>query len=275
MHSFTSKGRLFILDEPKVMGILNITPDSFFAGSRITEQHIVDRAGNMIEEGAALLDIGGQSTRPGSVQISAEEELERVLTAIESVKTAFPSSWISIDTYYHKVAKEAVNAGADMVNDISAGDDDENMLALVGLLGVPYIAMHKQGRPETMQQNPQYGHVTTDVIDYFIQKTKAFEAAGIHDWILDPGFGFGKTLAHNYTLLRELETLQIFDRPILVGLSRKGMIQKVLDTDAAGALPGTMVLNTMALERKAMILRVHDVKEALDCIKLYKALKPT
>jgi dihydropteroate synthase len=275
MHSFTSKGRLFILDEPKVMGILNITPDSFFAGSRITEQHIVDRAGNMIEEGAAVLDIGGQSTRPGSVQISAEEELERVITAIESVKSAFPSSWISIDTYYHKVAKEAVKAGADMVNDISAGDDDENMLALVGSLGIPYIAMHKQGRPETMQQNPQYGHVTTDVIDYFIQKAKAFEAAGIHDWILDPGFGFGKTLAHNYTLLRELETLQVFDRPILVGLSRKGMIQKVLDTDAAGALPGTMVLNTMALERKAMILRVHDVKEALDCIKLYKALKPT
>jgi dihydropteroate synthase len=272
MHSITSKGRLFTLDSPKVMGILNTTPDSFYAESRTSTHAIIDLAGQMTAEGADILDMGGQSTRPGSVQIPAEAELERVVPAIEAVRKAFPDCWISIDTYYHKVAKAAVAAGADMVNDISAGDDDEDMLPLVASLGIPYIAMHKKGRPETMQLQPTYTQVTQDVIDYFTKKSALFQSLGIQDWILDPGFGFGKTLEHNYTLLRELETLQLFDRPILVGLSRKGMIQKVLGTDSAGALQGTMILNTVALERKAMLLRVHDVREAQDCIKLYKAL---
>jgi dihydropteroate synthase len=272
MHSITSKGRLFTLDSPKVMGILNTTPDSFYAESRTSPQALLDRAGQMIAEGADILDMGGQSTRPGSVQIPAEEELERVVPAIEAVRKVFPDCWISIDTYYHKVAKAAVASGADMVNDISAGDDDEDMLPLVASLGIPYIAMHKQGRPETMQLQPTYTQVTQDVTDYFTKKSALFQSLGIQDWILDPGFGFGKTLEHNYTLLRELETLQLLDRPVLVGLSRKGMIQKVLGTDAEGALQGTMILNTLALERKAMILRVHDVREAHDCIKLYKAL---
>ncbi len=272
MHSISSKGRFFTLDSPKVMGILNTTPDSFYAESRTSTHAIIDLAGQMTAEGADILDMGGQSTRPGSVQIPAEAEIERVVPAIEAVRKAFPDCWISIDTYYHKVAKAAVAAGADMINDISAGDDDEDMLPLVASLGIPYIAMHKKGRPETMQLQPTYTQVTQDVIDYFTKKSALFQSLGIQDWILDPGFGFGKTLEHNYTLLRELETLQLFDRPILVGLSRKGMIQKVLGTDAAGALQGTMILNTVALERKAMLLRVHDVREAQDCIKLYKAL---
>lgn len=233
---------------------------------------ILDRARQMLGEGAHILDMGGQSTRPGAVQVSAGEELERVVPAIEVVRKAFPDCWISIDTYYHKVAEAAVVAGADMVNDISAGDDDEDMLPWVASQGIPYIAMHKQGRPETMQLQPTYTQVTQDVIHYFTKKSELFQSLGIQDWILDPGFGFGKTLEHNYTLLRELETLQLFNKPVLVGISRKGMIQKVLGTDAAGALQGTMILNTLALERKAMILRVHDVREAHDCIKLYKAL---
>lgn len=271
--TLNSKGRLLVIDKPLVMGILNATPDSFFEGSRVSADQVVDNAGEMLLQGATILDIGGQSTRPGAEQIGAEKEVERVIPAIEQVRKAFPDCWISVDTYHAPVAEMALNAGADIVNDVSAGDDDVDMLPLIAKMQVPYIAMHKKGRPETMQENPQYENVTTEVLQYFRDKKFQLEKKGIFDWIADPGFGFGKNLEHNYTLLNNLETFQILERPVLVGVSRKGMIQKALGVVAADALNGTTVLNTIALLKKASILRVHDVNEAMQCITLVNSLE--
>ena len=271
MYTLNCKGRLLVLDKPVVMGILNITPDSFYSGSRIKQDEVLLKAGQMINEGATILDIGGQSTRPGSNRLSADEELERVLPAIETIKKDFPSLFLSIDTYHAKVAKETVAAGIDMVNDISAGELDEAMLSTVASLKVPFIAMHMQGTPDTMQQNPAYENITREVVDYFIQKTAACKAAGIVDLILDPGFGFGKTITHNFQLLKTMEALQIFHLPILAGLSRKSTIWKTLQVTPEEALNGTTVLNTIALSKGATILRVHDVKEAKEAITLFDA----
>lgn len=251
------------------MGVLNVTPDSFYSGSRSeTETAILQKAEQMLKEGAAILDIGGQSTRPGSTRISFDEELERVLPAIQHIKQHFPDCFISIDTYHSTVAKEAIYAGADMVNDISAGTMDEQMIPTVAALHVPYIAMHMQGTPDTMQQNPAYENVTRDVLDYFIKKTEQCKEAGIRDIIIDPGFGFGKTIAHNFQLLRELEVFQILNYPLLAGLSRKSTIYKTLGITPDEALNGSTVLNTIALQKGATILRVHDVKEAMEAIQL-------
>ncbi len=271
MYTLNCKGRLLVLDKPVVMGILNITPDSFYSGSRIKQDEVLQKAGQMINEGATILDIGGQSTRPGSDRLSAEEELERVLPAIETIKKEFPAAFLSIDTYHANVAKESVNAGIDMVNDISAGELDEAMLSTVASLKVPFIAMHMQGTPDTMQQNPTYENITREVVDYFILKTAACKAAGIVDLILDPGFGFGKTITHNFQLLKTMEALQIFHLPILAGLSRKSTVWKTLQTTPEEALNGTTVLNTIALTKGANILRVHDVKEAKEAITLFDA----
>jgi dihydropteroate synthase len=271
MYTLNCKGRLLVLDKPVVMGILNITPDSFYSGSRIEQSEVVRKAGQMINEGATILDIGGQSTRPGSDRLSADEELKRVLPAIEAIKKEFPSVFLSIDTYHAKVAKETVAAGIDMVNDISAGDMDADMLSTVASLRVPFIAMHMQGTPDTMQQNPAYENITTEVVDYFIQKTNACKAAGIIDLILDPGFGFGKTINHNFQLLKSLEALQIFHAPLLAGLSRKSTIWKTLQITPEEALNGTTVLNTVALTKGVSMLRVHDVKEAVEAITLFEA----
>lgn len=255
------------------MGILNVTPDSFHKSSRVSGQELIDKAGQMLSEGAGILDIGGQSTRPGAAQIGAEIEAERVIPGIEALRKAFPACWLSIDTYHASVAENAVQAGADIINDVSAGDDDTSMLPLVGQLQVPYIAMHKKGKPEDMQENPSYENVVQEVLDYFVQKKRELEQYGIYDWVLDPGFGFGKSLTHNYSLLQHLETFQILDKPVLVGISRKGMIQKALNIDAAQALNGTTALNMAALLKKAQILRVHDVKEAVECVKLWQNLQ--
>jgi dihydropteroate synthase len=271
MYTLNCKGRLLVLDKPVVMGILNITPDSFYSGSRIKQDEVLQKAGEMINEGATILDIGGQSTRPGSTRLSANEELERVIPAIESIRKEFPSVFLSIDTYHAVVAKETVAAGIDIVNDISAGDLDDAMLSTVAVLKVPYIAMHMKGNPDNMQQNPVYENITREVVDYFIQKTTACKAAGIVDLILDPGFGFGKTIAHNFQLLRNMEALQIFHVPILAGLSRKSTVWKTLQTTPEEALNGTTVLNTIALTKGASILRVHDVKEAKEAITLFEA----
>ena len=271
MYTLNCKGRLLVLDKPVVMGILNITPDSFYSGSRIKHDEVLQKAGQMINEGATILDIGGQSTRPGSDRLSTDEELERVLPAIEAIKKEFPAAFLSIDTYQAKVAKETVSAGIDMVNDISAGELDEAMLSTVASLKVPFIAMHMQGTPDTMQQNPTYENITREVVDYFIQKTAACKAAGIVDLILDPGFGFGKTITHNFQLLKTMEALQIFHLPILAGLSRKSTIWKTLQVTPEEALNGTTVLNTIALSKGATILRVHDVKEAKEAITLFDA----
>ena len=271
MYTLNCKGRLLVLDKPVVMGILNITPDSFYSGSRIKQEDVLQKAAEMMNDGATILDIGGQSTRPGSIRLSANEELDRVFPVIEAIKKEFPSSFLSIDTYHAQVAKETVAAGIDIVNDISAGDLDEAMLSTVAALQVPFIAMHMQGNPDNMQANPTYENVTREVVDYFIKKTAACKAAGIVDLILDPGFGFGKTITHNFQLLKTMEALQIFHLPILAGLSRKSTIWKTLQTTPEEALNGTTVLNTIALTKGAHILRVHDVKEAKETITLFEA----
>lgn len=272
MYTLNCKGRLLVLEKPVVMGILNITPDSFYSGSRLQQMdEIVQKAEQMIADGATILDIGGQSTRPGSVRLSAAEELTRVLPVIQEMKQRFPDTFLSVDTYHAGVAKESVAAGADIVNDISAGNMDTQMLLTVAALQVPFIAMHMQGTPETMQHNPMYKDVTLEVVDYFIQKFAACKAAGIKDLIIDPGFGFGKTIAHNFQLLKKLEAFKIFNVPVLAGLSRKSTIWKTLHITPEEALNGTTVLNTIAITKGASILRVHDVKEAMQVIQLYEA----
>lgn len=273
MYTLNCKGRLLVIEQPIVMGILNITPDSFYSGSRTaTNDTILAKAEQMLQEGATILDMGGQSTRPGSTRLTAAEEAERVIPAIQHVKKNFPACFVSVDTYHSDVAREAVEAGADMVNDISAGEMDAAMLSTAARLQVPYIAMHMQGTPETMQQNPVYENVTRDVLDYFIKKTEQCRAAGISHVLIDPGFGFGKTIAHNFQLLRELEVFQLLNYPVLAGLSRKSTIYKTLGTTADDALNGTTVLNTIALQKGASVLRVHDVKEAMEAIQLVTAV---
>jgi dihydropteroate synthase len=272
MYTLNLRGRLFVIDRPQVMGILNITPDSFFAGSRTPSvQESVERAGRMLEQGAAILDIGGQSTRPGSTRIDAAEEAARVLPVIEAIVRAFPAAVLSIDTYHASVAEAAVKVGASIVNDISGGHMDTAMLPTVGGLGVPYVCMHMQGVPETMQETPEYAEVTRDVLDYFIRRVADCRAAGIRDIILDPGFGFGKTMSHNFELFRNMEALHMAGLPLLIGWSRKSTIWKTLGISAAESLNGTTVMHTLAVIRGAAILRVHDVREAVEVVNLLEA----
>jgi len=271
MFTLNCKGRLLTLNAPAVMGIINMTPDSFFSESRPFNLHAaLLKAEKMIKEGATFIDIGGQSTRPGSDQISEEEELKRVIAVTELIKKEFPDIYLSIDTFYAKVARETVNAGADIVNDISSGSMDENMIPMVASLKVPYIAMHMQGKPKTMQDNPEYDHVTRNVLDYFIAFTEKLRLAGILDIIVDPGFGFGKTIEQNFTLLKELSIFKLLQKPILSGISRKSMIWKTLGVNPDEALNGTTALNTISLLNGANILRVHDVKEAREVIQLFE-----
>ncbi len=264
------KGRLLLLHKPVLMGILNATPDSFYnKGIASSQQQLADTAQQMISEGATILDIGGLSTRPGSDAISIQEEIDRVVPAIELVRKSDKDVYLSIDTYHAKVAAAAVAAGADIVNDVSAGEMDSEMLATVAQLNVPYIAMHMQGTPKTMQQEPIYEHVVKEVLDYFIQKIKQCADAGIKDIIIDPGFGFGKNMEHNYLLLHHLDMFKMLGKPVLAGFSRKSMINKLLNTKPETALNGTTILNTLALQKGAKILRVHDVKEAAQVIEVY------
>lgn len=268
-QSLNIKGKLIDLSSPKVMGILNITPDSFYNNSRTKSiDEALTKAAQFLNEGAAFIDIGGYSSRPGAKDISTSEEVDRLVPVVESLVKAFPEAVISIDTFRAKVAEETITAGAHIINDIAAGDLDEQMFETVAKLQVPYIMMHMQGTPQNMQQNPVYGNVLLEVIDYLAKKVAVLKALHVHDVIIDPGFGFGKTIEHNYELLKQLEAFKIFKLPILVGFSRKGMIYKTLGTSAAEALNGTSVLNTIALQKGASILRVHDVKEAVECVKL-------
>ncbi|MBN8673615.1 MAG: dihydropteroate synthase [Chitinophagales bacterium] len=270
MFTLNCKGRLLVIDKPVVMGIINITPDSFYRDSRRQgTDAVLKQAEKMLKEGAAILDIGGQSTRPGSEKLSAEQELERIIDPITAINTHFPDTFISVDTYYAEVVKEAIAAGASIVNDISAGSMDGKMISTVAALQVPYVLMHMQGTPQTMQQQPIYENVTKEVLDFFIQKKDELQQAGIHDVIIDPGFGFGKTIAHNFELLRNLSVFKMLDAPLLLGISRKSTIYKTLDIAAEQALNGTTVLNTIGLMNGAGILRVHDVKEAKEAINLF------
>jgi dihydropteroate synthase len=262
-------GVLLDFSTPKVMGILNVTPDSFYDGGKYSaENEIIDHAKQMITEGAAILDIGAQSTRPDAKLVTAEEEWKRLVTVLIKARKEFPSILISVDTFYADVAKRSVDEGADIINDVSGGTMDEQMFPTIGKLKVPYILMHMQGTPQTMQQNPQYKNVSSEVMSYFAERIQQLAALGVHDIILDPGFGFGKTTAHNYELLHHLDLFRMLERPILAGLSRKSMINKVLAIKSGEALNGTTVLNTIALMKGADILRVHDVKEAVETIKL-------
>lgn len=267
--SINCRGRLLSFTEPQVMGILNINDDSFYGGSRVpTIDLVLQRAAQMLAEGAAILDIGGQSTRPQALQVGVAAELERVIPAVMALHEAFPQAILSIDTFYSQVAREAVQAGACIVNDISAGEMDTTMLATVAELQVPYIAMHMQGNPATMQKDPQYGEVTCEVMDFFIHKVHACRMAGIRDVIVDPGFGFGKTLLHNQQLLKNLSVFRILQCPLLVGISRKSMVYRLLHTVPEEALNGTTVLHTLALLQGIQLLRVHDVKAAKEAITL-------
>ncbi|MCB9180211.1 MAG: dihydropteroate synthase [Flavobacteriales bacterium] len=267
------KDRLVPIRFPLVMGILNATPDSFHAASRVNVDGALRQAESMLEAGAGLLDIGGASSRPGADEVPVDEELRRVLPVVEAVHVRFPEAWLSVDTWRAPVAKAAVEAGAGLVNDIGAGLLDPAMLPMVARLGVPYVAMHMQGTPATMQQDPRYDDVVTEVVHFLSGRLRAAHDAGIADVLLDPGFGFGKTTAHNYALLRALPRLKLLGAPLLVGLSRKRMINQVLGTDPSEALNGTTVLNTLALEHGADILRVHDVREAVEAVKLVAAFR--
>jgi dihydropteroate synthase len=264
---------LLVLNKPAVMGIINTTPDSFFAGSRHQAvESAVEQAGCMLAAGARILDIGGYSTRPGAAAVTVEEELSRVIPVIAAIHQSYPQALISIDTFRASVATEAVRAGACMVNDVSAGEDDPEMIKTVAALKVPYIIMHKKGTPQTMQVNPHYDDVVLEVIDYLRQRIELCKEAGIADIIIDPGFGFGKNLEHNYRLFASLQDLSIFGVPVLVGVSRKSMIQKLLHVDTAHALNGTTALHALALTKGADILRVHDVAEAMECIAIVNAV---
>ncbi len=259
-------------DKPVIMGIINITPDSFYSGSR--QQTVGDalvQAEKMLQEGAAILDIGGQSTRPGSEQAGETAEAERVLPVLEALQKAYPQALLSIDTFYASVAEAAVRAGAHIINDISGGTMDEGMFAMAARLKVPYICMHMKGTPATMQQHAVYDDVTKEVLEFFIQRIAMAKQAGIDDIIVDPGFGFAKTPAHNFTLLRSLGLFGILGKPVLAGISRKSTVYKTLGITAEEALNGTTVLNTLALLNGAHILRVHDVKEAREATLLVDA----
>lgn len=268
-------GQLMDLSYPQVMGILNITPDSFYAGSRTqTETEIVERAIRIIQEGGSIIDVGAYSSRPDAEHISPEEETERLRKGLRIIRRELPDAVISVDTFRADVARMCVEEyGTDIINDISAGNMDEDMLPTVARLGVPYVMMHMQGTPQDMQLHPHYENIVKEVLYYFSEKVQKLRDMGAKDLIIDPGFGFGKTLEHNYELLNKMEELQIFGLPVLVGVSRKSMIYKLLDGTPETALNGTSIVNAIALMKGADILRVHDVKAAAEAIRIVAAMK--
>jgi dihydropteroate synthase len=280
MQEFLLKvdGTIHTLSTPWVMGILNITPDSFYKESRITEPlEALERTEQMLNQGAKIIDIGGYSSRPGASPVSLEEEwnrLQNVIPAVRALTDKVPGTFISVDTFRASVAEKAIDAGAHMVNDISAGNLDNKMHEVVAKLKCPYILMHMQGDPSTMQHNPSYRHITQDIVKFFSERLPKLHDMGIHDTIVDVGFGFGKTLEHNYQLLRELHAFQLLGRPILTGISRKSMVYKALGNTAEESLNGSTALHMAALLQGSNILRVHDVKEAQETITLFTQLMP-
>lgn len=263
------KGTLIDLSQPKVMGVLNITPDSFFDGGKYqNENSILAQTEKMLNEGAAFIDVGAYSSRPGADPVSEDEELRRIVPVVKLLLKEFPEAVLSVDTFRAKVAKETISSGAAIINDISGGNLDPQMFKTVGELQVPYILMHMQGTPQTMQKNPNYENVTTELINFFSGKIKQLTELKVNDIILDVGFGFGKTLEHNFQLLKDLELFQNLKVPVLAGLSRKSMLYKTLQITPKEALNATSSANTIALMNGANILRVHDVKEAVECAKI-------
>lgn len=276
MHTLNLRGRLYPLNQPQIMGILNVTPDSIYAESRTqTEEAITHRVEQMVTEGADMIDIGAYSSRPGANDVSAEEESNRLRMGLGIVRRLYPEIPISVDTFRADVARMAVEeGGADIINDISGGMMDKNMFRTIARLGVPYILMHMQGTPDTMQTAPHYEDVRREVLLYLAERIDCLNQLGAKDIIIDPGFGFGKTLEHNYELMNHLEDFQELERPLLVGISRKTMIYKLIGGTPQTALNGTTVLNTIALSKGAHILRVHDVSQAVETKRIFMALNP-
>ena len=267
-------GKLIDLSVPKVMGIINLTPDSFYAGSRKQSvDEALAQAGKMLDEGATFLDIGAYSSRPGADDIPIQEEMDRLLPVVGAIAKAFPDAVLSIDTFRSKVAELAIKAGAHIINDISGGTLDTDMFATVARLQVPYILMHMKGTPQNMNQQAHYENVFDEVFDYFTDKYDQLKQLGVHDVIIDPGFGFAKKTEHSYALMSRLQDFYPLQLPVLVGISRKNMIYKTLGTSAAEALNGTTALNAIALTKGASILRVHDVKEAVETVKIWEMCK--
>lgn len=275
MHTLNLRGKLYSLCEPKIMGILNVTPDSFYAESRTSdEEHIAARVQQLMDDGADMIDIGGYSSRPGADDVSPEEEMNRLRRGLRVVRRLYPEVPISVDTFRADVARMCVEEeGADIINDISGGMMDRQMFRTVARLGVPYILMHMQGTPDTMQQAPHYDNLRREVMLYFAERIDRLCQMGAKDIIVDPGFGFGKTLEHNYELFHHLDDFNLFNLPLLVGISRKSMIYKLLDGTPQTSLNGTTVLNTIALMKGAHILRVHDVKEAVEAKRIVMKMK--
>ncbi|MEZ4792751.1 MAG: dihydropteroate synthase [Gelidibacter sp.] len=267
------KGQLIDLSAPKVMGILNLTPDSFYDGGKFQDElTILKQVERMLVEGATFIDVGAYSSRPNAEDISEDAELRRILPIVVLVLKEFPDVLLSIDSFRSKIAKQCIEAGASMINDISAGKLDANMLQTVAKLHVPYVMMHMRGTPKTMQTLTQYDHLVKDILFYFSERIAAARALGIVDLVVDPGFGFAKTITQNYEILSNFECFKMLELPLLAGLSRKSMVYKPLGLDSGEALNGTTVLNTIALQKGASILRVHDVREAMETIKLVEQL---
>lgn len=268
-QTLNCKGKVVDISKPSVMAILNLTPDSFYQNSRAKSiDDALSKVEHFAKAGAKFIDLGAYSSRPGAAEVSEEEELERMVPTIKAINQSFPEVLLSVDTFRAKVAEEGIHAGAHLINDIAAGNLDERMFETIAKLQVPYIMMHMKGTPQNMQDSPTYENVTKEVFSYFSEKIKTLQNLGVKDVILDPGFGFAKTLDHNYQLLKEMELLNFFELPLLVGFSRKSMITKALGIKTEDALNGTTVLNTTALLKGANILRVHDVKEAVECVEL-------
>ncbi|CAM1343940.1 dihydropteroate synthase [Tenacibaculum amylolyticum] len=268
------RGKLIDFQTPKVMGILNITPDSFFDGGKYNnEKDILLQTEKMLEDGATFIDIGAYSSRPGAAHVSEDEELQRIVPVVTLLSKKFPEAFISIDTFRSNIAKETILAGGAIVNDISGGNLDKNMFKTIAELQVPYILMHMQGTPQNMQQNPNYENITTELISFFAEKLFELHQLKVNDVIIDVGFGFGKTIAHNYELLQDLSLFENLDSPILAGVSRKSMLYKLLDTSPQEALNATSIANTIALLNGANILRVHDVKEAVEAVKIVSQVR--
>lgn len=275
MHTLNLRGKLYSLCEPKIMGILNVTPDSFYAESRTSdEEHIAARVQQLMDDGADMIDIGGYSSRSGADDVSPEEEMNRLRRGLRVVRRLYPEVPISVDTFRADVARMCVEEeDADIINDISGGMMDRQMFRTVARLGVPYILMHMQGTPDTMQQAPHYDNLRREVMLYFAERIDRLCQMGAKDIIVDPGFGFGKTLEHNYELFHHLDDFNLFNLPLLVGISRKSMIYKLLGGTPQTSLNGTTVLNTIALMKGAHILRVHDVKEAVEAKRIVMKMK--
>lgn len=272
--SIQIKGELIDFKTPKIMGILNVTPDSFYDGGRFeSKTAALKQTEIMLEEGAHIIDVGAMSSRPGSETLTLEEEKQRLFPILESLLKEFPSRCFSVDTFYSAIAKESIEIGASIINDISAGQADPEMFTILGQTKATYIMMHKQGDPKNMQNKPQYENVVSEILTFFSKQKRLAEKAGINDLIIDPGFGFGKTLTHNYEILNNLNAFQCLNLPVMVGLSRKSMIYKVLSIMPDEALNGTSVLHTKALLEGANLLRVHDVKAAKECVELVALLQ--